>query len=281
MADEVSLSVPAGSVTGLLGANGAGKTTTLRLMLGLARGGGTTTFFGRPLCEWHCPGQIVGAVLGGVAGHPRHRVIDHLAMVGQGLGVTPAAVRAALERAGLESAANLRVGQLSLGMAQRVGLAQALLGQPRALLLDEPFNGLDPHSISWLRSRLRSFADGGGAVLLSSHLLTEMEQLADRVVVMARGRVSAEASLEQVAARAGKHVCVESPDMPRLAAVLEGCGGRVEAQGNGRARVTGVGRQQVGQMAADHGIPLFWLGEQSATLEEFYMSVAQEEFSAR
>ncbi|MFI2077514.1 ABC transporter ATP-binding protein [Streptomyces triculaminicus] len=281
VADGVSLSVPAGSVTGLLGANGAGKTTTLRLMLGLTRGGGTTSFLGHPLGAWHCPARVVGAVLGGVGGHPRHRVIDHLTMVARGLDVTQDAVRAALSGIGMEQAAEQRLSQLSLGMAQRVGLAQALLGQPRVLLLDEPFNGLDPHSIAWLRSTLRGFVDDGGAVLLSSHLLAEMEQLADRVVVMARGRVVAELSVEEIAERTGRYVYVESPDLQRLVAVLRQSGGRVEGLGADRARVTGLGRRQVGRLAADHRIAVYGLSDQSASIEEFYLSVAEEEFSAR
>ncbi|MBH1939073.1 ABC transporter ATP-binding protein [Streptomyces sp. AV19] len=281
--DGVDLSVPPGSVTGLLGANGAGKTTTLRLMLGLIRGGGETRFLGRPLRDWHCPGQVVGAVFGGVGGHPKHRVIDHLTMVAYGLGLSApeAAAQAALDRIGLEQARGLRLGQLSLGMTQRVELTQALLGQPQVLVLDEPFNGLDPHSIAWLRSALRSFADAGGAVLLSSHLLAEMEQLADRVVVMVRGRVTAESGVREIAEQAGRHVLVESPAMARLAVMLELAGGRIEALDADHARVTGVSRQQVGLLAADHGIPLYSLGEHSVSIEEFYLSVAEEEFSAR
>ncbi|MEU3754126.1 ATP-binding cassette domain-containing protein [Streptomyces olivoreticuli] len=278
--DGVSFSVPEGSVTALLGANGAGKTTTLRLMLGLARGQGETTFLGRPLRDWHTPGQVVGAVLGGVGGHPRHRLRDHLAMVAHGLGVPAEDVGAVLARVGLEQAAGLRLGQLSLGMGQRAGLAQALLGSPRILVLDEPFNGLDPHSIAWLRETLRRFADEGGAVLLSSHLLAEIAQLADRVVVMARGRVTAQSTVDDITRRAGHHVVVESPEPERLEAAVAAYGGRLEPLDAGRARVTGLDRRRVGHLAAEHGIPLYWLGEETSSVEEFYLSVAEQEFSA-
>ncbi|MGW1076447.1 ABC transporter ATP-binding protein [Streptomyces sp. NPDC002537] len=277
--DGVSFSVPEGSVTGLLGANGAGKTTTLRLMLGLARGQGETRFLGRPLSDWHSPGQVVGAVLGGVGGHPRHRLRDHLTMVAHGLGVPAGNVGPALARVGLEQAAGHRLGQLSLGMGQRVGLAQALLGSPRVLVLDEPFNGLDPHSIAWLRETLRRFADEGGAVLLSSHLLAEIDQLADRVVVMARGRVTAQSTVDDIARRAGRHVIVESPQPERLAAAVVALGAGLESLDAGRARITGLDRRQVGHLAADHGIPLYWLGEETSSVEEFYLSVAEQEFS--
>ncbi|WP_157868573.1 ABC transporter ATP-binding protein [Streptomyces caatingaensis] len=275
----MSLAVPAGSVTGLLGANGAGKTTTLRLMLGLAHGEGETAVLGRPLREWHSPGRVVGAVLGGVGGHPRHRVRDHLAMVAHGLGVPVGDVGPALAAIGLEQATGLRLGQLSLGMAQRVGLAQALLGSPRVLILDEPFNGLDPHSIAWLRGTLRRIADEGGAVLLSSHLLAEIDQLADHVVVMARGRVTAQSSVDQITERAGLHVVVESPEPERLAAAIAENGGCLEPLDGVRARVTGLDRHQVGHLAAERGIPLYWLEEKTPSVEEFYLSVAEEEFS--
>ncbi|MGK5640437.1 ABC transporter ATP-binding protein [Streptomyces sp. URMC 126] len=281
MVDGVSFSVPEGSVTGLLGANGAGKTTVLRLMLGLVRGEGTTDFLGRPLPDWHRPGEIVGAVLGGTFGHPRHRLRDHLTMVAYGLDVPPRHVTEVLTRVGLEKAADQRLGQLSLGMAQRAGLAQALLGDPRVLILDEPFNGLDPHSIAWLRGTLRSFAEDGGTVLLSSHLLGEMDQLADRILVMARGRLVAQATAAEIAARVGRHAVVETPELERLTAALTENGAGVERLDSTRARVTGLDRREVGKLAARLAVPLYWLGEEAASVEDFYLSVAEEEFKAR
>ncbi|MFF3547330.1 ABC transporter ATP-binding protein [Streptomyces platensis] len=178
--DDVSLTLRAGSVTGFVGSNGAGKTTTLRLMLGLLRGEGATTFQGRPLTQWPAPARVVGAVFGGVAGHPKHRIRDHLRMVAAGAGASNARVDELLETVGMTGAAKMRISQLSLGMAQRVGIAQAVIGSPRVLVLDEPSNGLDPHAIRWLRGFLRDLAADGVAVLVSSHLLAEMERQARR-----------------------------------------------------------------------------------------------------
>ncbi|MFF4455205.1 ABC transporter ATP-binding protein [Streptomyces goshikiensis] len=275
--DDVHLSVHAGVVTGFLGANGAGKTTTLRLMLGLTRGEGSTTYFGRPLTLWRNPARIVGVVMGGVAGHPSHTLAQHLRMVAAGVGVPDSRVRDVIEQVGLTSTADKRLEALSLGMAQRAGIAQALLGDPPVLILDEPANGLDPHSIRWLRDTLRQLADEGKAVLVSSHLLAEMQQLADRVVVLARGRVVAETTIEALA-RHGSQVTVESPRIGELAAPVEQLGGTVQLLDDGRAAIRGVTRFQVGDLAGARGIPLHWLAEQATSLEDYYLSVAEEEF---
>ncbi|MGW2441923.1 ABC transporter ATP-binding protein [Streptomyces goshikiensis] len=275
--DDVHLNVPAGVVTGFLGANGAGKTTTLRLMLGLTRGEGRTTYFGRPLAQWRNPARIVGVVMGGVAGHPRHTLVQHLRMVAAGAGVPESRVRDVLERVGLTGTANKRLEALSLGMAQRAGIAQALLGDPPVFFLDEPANGLDPHSIRWLRETLRQLADEGKSVLVSSHLLAEMQQFADRVIVLARGRVVAETSIEALARR-GSHVTVQSPRVGDLAAPVEELDGTFQLLDDGRATIRGITRFQVGDLAAERGIPVHWLDEQAPSLEDYYLSVAEEEF---
>ncbi|MFK0050113.1 ABC transporter ATP-binding protein [Streptomyces sp. NPDC090741] len=275
--DDVHLDVPAGVVTGFLGANGAGKTTTLRLMLGLTAGQGTTRYFGRPLTQWRDPAKVVGVVMGGVAGHPRHTLTAHLRMVAAGAGVPDSRVREVIERVGLTDTADKRLEALSLGMAQRAGIAQALLGDPAVFFLDEPANGLDPHSIRWLRDTLRHFADEGKAVLVSSHLLAEMQQLADRVVVLARGRVVAETSIEDLA-RLGAEVTVQSPRVDELAEPVKQLGASFQLLDQGRARIRGITRFQVGDLAAEHGIPVHWLDEQAPSLEDYYLSVAEEEF---
>ncbi|MFI5868404.1 ABC transporter ATP-binding protein [Streptomyces sp. NPDC051546] len=275
--DGVHLSVPAGVVTGFLGANGAGKTTTLRLMLGLTAGQGTTTYFGRPLAEWRDPAKVVGVVMGGVAGHPRHTLTTHLRMVAAGAGVPDSRVREAIEKVGLTDTADKRLEAMSLGMAQRAGIAQALLGDPAVFFLDEPANGLDPHSIRWLRDTLRQFADEGKAVFVSSHLLAEMQQLADRVVVLARGRVVAETSIEDLA-RLGAEVTVQSPRVDELSEPVTHLGGDFQLLDQGRASVRGITRFQVGDLAAERGIPVHWLDEQAPSLEDYYLSVAKEEF---
>ncbi|MCS0639103.1 ABC transporter ATP-binding protein [Streptomyces sp. LP05-1] len=275
--DGVTLDVPAGVVTGFLGANGAGKTTTLRLMLGLITGQGRTTYFGSPLEHWRDPARVVGVVMGGVAGHPRHTVAAHLRMVAAGAGVADNRVEEVLERVGLTATTGKRLEELSLGMAQRAGIAQALLGDPAALFLDEPANGLDPHSIRWLRDTLRQLAEEGKAVLVSSHLLAEMQHLADRVVVLARGRVVAQTAVGDLA-RMGAEVTVQSPRVADLAEAVRTLGGTFRLLGDGRASIRGISRFQTGDLAAERGIPLHWLDEKALSLEDYYLSVAEEEF---
>ncbi|MFF9982357.1 ABC transporter ATP-binding protein [Streptomyces erythrochromogenes] len=274
---DVSLDVPAGSVTGFLGANGAGKSTAIRIMLGLLRGGGRTVFFGRPLAAWGCPGLVVGAVLGGVAGHPSHRLHTHLAMVAAGMGLPERRVSQVLELVGLQEAARTRLSQLSLGMAQRAGIAQAMLGNPSVLILDEPGNGLDPHSLRWLRTFLRTLAGEGRAILVSSHLLADMEQLADRVVVLAEGRVVAQTTVRDIKARTGT-VTAQSPDTARLVDLVRQAGATTETLEDDLVAITGLDRFTVGKLASAAALPLSWLDERQASLEDYYISVAQEEF---
>ncbi|MEV6782846.1 ABC transporter ATP-binding protein [Streptomyces sp. NPDC051098] len=278
--DSVCLELRAGEVTGFVGANGAGKTTSIRLLLGLLRGEGRTRFLGRPLHSWRAPGTVVGAVLGGIAGHPQHRVHAHLRMVAAGSAVSDTRVDEVLNTVGLGEAARLRLSELSLGMAQRVGIAQALLGDPPVLILDEPANGLDPHSIRWLRDFLRSQADQGRAVLVSSHLLGEMEQLADRVIVLTRGRVVAAAPMTELLERAAgiRTVRVEAPDLPTLAALIAEHGGHLTPATADEATVTGLDRVQIGTLALKAGVPLYGMREDTPSLEDFYLSIAEEEF---
>lgn len=277
---DVSMDVPTGSVTGFLGANGAGKSTAIRIMLGLMRGGGQTTFLDRPLSAWKCPGLVVGAVLGGVAGHPSHRVRTHLAMVAAGMGLPTHRVGEVLELVGLQEAATLRLGTLSLGMAQRVGIAQAMLGNPPVLILDEPGNGLDPHSLRWLRTFLRDLAREGRAILVSSHLLAEMEQLADRVVVLAQGRVVAQTTVRDIKDRTGT-VTAQSPDTQGLIEIVERAGGTAQTLEDSLISISGLDRFRVGTLAAAASLSLSWLDERQLSLEDYYISVAQEEFRIR
>ncbi|HEX8101157.1 MAG TPA: ATP-binding cassette domain-containing protein [Solirubrobacteraceae bacterium] len=189
--DDLSFDVSSGSITAFLGPNGAGKTTTLRMLLGLVEPtAGTATFDGRRYRDLPEPLQHVGAVLETSGFHPARRARDHLRVVAAAAGLPAARADEALERAGLGDAAHRRVKGFSLGMRQRLGLATALLGRPRVLILDEPANGLDPEGVRRLRGTLRAFADDGGTVLLSSHLLAEVVQTADDVVIVARGRLA-------------------------------------------------------------------------------------------
>jgi ABC-2 type transport system ATP-binding protein len=220
--DDLWFTVEPGRVTGFLGPNGAGKSTTLQLMLGLVLGGGRTLFDGRPYRELADPPRQVGAVLDAHAFHPRRSARDHLRMLAAGAGVADRRVDEVLELVGLDAVAGRPAGGLSLGMAQRLGVAAALLPDPRALLLDEPANGLDPHGVAWLRELLRDLARDR-AVLVASHLLAEMQLVADHVLVIGRGRLLADAPLRELTARSGS----------LEAAYLELCGGEVEYPAGG------------------------------------------------
>jgi ABC-2 type transport system ATP-binding protein len=203
--DDVTFTVPAGAITGFLGPNGAGKTTTLRMLLGLvAPTSGTATFRGRAYEDLAEPARHVGAVLEATGFHPTRRARDHLRVLATAARLPAARLDAVLDEVGLADAGDMRVKGFSLGMRQRLGLAAALLGEPEVLILDEPTNGLDPEGVRWLRRTLRAFADGGGTVLVSSHLLAEVEQTVDHIVILAQGRLVTQSSLRDLAARSGE-----------------------------------------------------------------------------
>jgi ABC-2 type transport system ATP-binding protein len=271
--DELSFTVEPGRVTGFLGPNGAGKTTTLQLMLGLVGGGGRTLFGGLPYRELACPPRAVGAVLDARAFHPRRSARDHLRMLAAAAGVGDRRVDQVLGQAGLAPVARQPVGGFSLGMAQRLGLAAALLGDPRALLLDEPANGLDPHGVAWLRELLREFARRR-AVLVSSHLLAEVQQLADHVVVIGRGRLLADEPLDRLLRRVARdRVLVRSPDAARLAGLLAGLGAVVERGGDGELTVAGVDARAVGDLAHRHRLRVHELATVTASLEAAFLEL--------
>jgi ABC-2 type transport system ATP-binding protein len=272
--DDLSFTVEPGKVTGFLGPNGAGKSTTLQLMLGLVRGGGRALFDGRPYRALPCPMRDVGAVLEARAFHPRRSARDHLRMLAAAAHVRDRRVDQVLDEVGLAPVAHRRAGGLSLGMAQRLGLAAALLAEPRALLLDEPANGLDPHGVAWLRTRLRAHADDGRAVLVSSHLLAEMQLLADHLLVIGRGRLLADEPTDQLLGRSVRsNVLVRSPDADRLAALLVGRGATVQRSGDGELTVFGVGTQVVGELAHQHRLRLHELASQTASLEAAFLEL--------
>jgi ABC-2 type transport system ATP-binding protein len=284
--DGLSFTVAPGKVTGFVGPNGAGKSTTLQLMLGLVRGGGRTLFDGRPYRELACPVREVGAVLDARAFHPRRSARDALLMLAAaghwpagGRGPVPdRRVEELLDLVGLAGVAGRPAGGFSLGMAQRLGLAAALLGDPRALLLDEPANGLDPQGVAWLRGLLRSFAAGGGAVLVSSHLLAEMQLLADHVVVIGRGRLLADEPLDQLIGRSVRaQVLVRSPDAGRLAELLGGRGAVVDRTGDGELTVSGVAARVVGDLAHRHRLRLHELATRAASLEAAFLGLTRGE----
>ncbi len=219
--DDLSFTVRPGRVTGFLGPNGAGKTTTLRCLLGLVRPtSGTATLGGRPYHALTLPGRTVGAALEAASFHPGRTALDHLRVYTPQIGVPDSRAREVLHLVGLDEAANRRVGGFSLGMRQRLALATTLLGDPPVLLLDEPANGLDPEGISWLRGFLRALAAQGRTVLVSSHVLSEVQQTVDDVVIIHHGRLVRESSLAQLTAESQPRVRVSSPDGARLTALV-------------------------------------------------------------
>ena len=220
--DDLTFNIEAGTITGFLGPNGAGKSTTLRMLLGLAKPtSGHATMFGSPYDELSTPALRVGAVLEATDFHPGRSGRDHLRMLSRSVGLPDARVDDVLSLVELQGAAKRRVKGYSLGMRQRLGLASALLGNPDLLVLDEPANGLDPEGVRWLRDFLRDFASGGRTVLISSHVLAEITQTVDQILIINHGRLVTESTLDDLTARVGGVVRVQSPKPDQLAEVLK------------------------------------------------------------
>jgi ABC-2 type transport system ATP-binding protein len=277
--DDLSFTVHPGRVTGFLGPNGAGKSTTMRCILGLDRPhAGTATFDGRPLVSLPKALFEVGALLDASYVHPTRNARNHLRALAASNGIPRARVDEVLELVGLASVATKRVGGFSLGMRQRLGIAGALLGDPRYLLFDEPANGLDPEGILWIRTFLKALAAQGRTVLVSSHLLSEMAQMADELVVIGRGRLIAQAAVgEFVRQAAGSWVFVRSPHAPRLRELLTERGHPVAAGTDEQTfTVTGVETSEVGELAASVGLVLHELTPKQASLEEAFLEVTRE-----
>jgi ABC-2 type transport system ATP-binding protein len=276
--DGVSFDVEPGRVTGFLGPNGAGKTTTLRMILGLAHPtSGTATIDGRPYRALPDAARTVGAVLERSGFHPGRRARDHLRAVARAARIPESRADETLEIVALQNARSRRAGQYSLGMRQRLALATALLGDPRILILDEPANGLDPQGIRWLRDFMRWYASQGRTVLVSSHVLSEMAQTADAVIVIARGRVVAQGPISELIAGRGGAVEVRSPGAERLAAALRSRGFGVERSDDHTLVVTGAGVAAVGDLALSEGVAVHGLRERSATLEDVFFELTGEE----
>lgn len=274
--DDLSFRIMPGKVTGFLGPNGSGKSTTLRLMLGLDRGSGSALFDGRPYREILDPVRRVGALLDGGAYHPARPARDHLRMVAAGSGIAPGRVDEVLETVGLASAARRKPKRFSLGMGQRLGLATALLGRPDLLILDEPANGLDPQGIRWLRDFLRAYAEAGNTVFLASHLLSEMELVADHLIVIAQGRLVADASVADFIRSANlATVVVGTRDRERLSEALRAKGGKVRDEPDDRLVVSGLDQVQVADIAAGHGCFVFELFTKTASLEESFLRASR------
>ena len=274
--DDLSFSVAPGTVTGFLGPNGAGKSTTMRAILGLVRPtAGTTAVLGQQYRELDRPLRRVGALLETFDAHPGRSGRNHLRVLAVAAGVPTSRVQEVLALVDLNEAGRRRVKGYSLGMRQRLGLAAALLGDPEVLVLDEPANGLDPQGIRWLRDFLRSLAGEGRTILISSHVLAEVAQTVDEVVIIHRGKLIRHAAMAEVEALAAGSTTVRSPDADRLATLLTR--ERLEARivGEGRLEVAAT-PERVGEIAAANGIVLHELSVARATLEEVFLELTGE-----
>ena len=274
--DDLSFSVPRGRITGFLGPNGAGKTTTLRVLLGLALPtSGRATLAGRRYRELDAPLRTVGAVLEASNYHPARSGRNQLRVLAAAAGISRQRVDRVLTDVELTGAAKRRVGGYSLGMRQRLSVAAALLGEPELLVLDEPANGLDPEGIRWLRNFLRSFAEGGGTVFVSSHVLAEVSQLADEVVIIHRGKLVAHQSVAELTLQAAGATRVRSPRAEELLATLRAAGIEAEPTPAGPLAVHAP-PERVGDLAAEAGIPLHELVAEAGSLEEAFLELTAE-----
>jgi ABC-2 type transport system ATP-binding protein len=276
---DLSFRVEAGHVTAFLGPNGAGKSTTLRALLGLVKAtSGSATFGGKPYEQLDAPSRRVGAVLEDASFHPGRSGRNHLRVLAAAGQHPDARVDEVLTVVGLADAADRLVKGYSLGMRQRLALAAALLGDPEVLVLDEPANGLDPPGIRWLRDLMRHQASEGRAVLVSSHVLAEVAQSADEVVVIARGRLRAQGPIAEVLGGAdGAATFVRSPDAEHLASALATRGLRFEPAEPGALLVHGTGPETVGRAAGEEGITVFELYARSRSLEDAFFELTGEE----
>ena len=277
--DELSFVVPHGTVTGFLGPNGAGKTTTLRMLLGLVEPTqGSATINGQRYRELVDPLRQVGAVLEASSFYPGRTARNHLRVQATAGNLDSARVDEVLDLVGLEGAGGRRVGGFSLGMRQRLGLATALLGDPQVLILDEPANGLDPEGVKWLRELLRSFAAQGRTVLVSSHILAEVAQTVDSVVILDRGRMVAHASLAELSANAGLRsvVRIRTPQVEDLSAAVVAEGAEIKISGPELVEVVGLSPERIGQLAADRAIPVFESVTEDGNLEEIFFQLTSK-----
>ena len=279
---DVSFTVRRGAIVGILGPNGAGKTTTLRALLGLVEPTAGAALFGATRYrDLPHPSRLVGAMLDANVGHPGRTATGHLLVLASAMDVPRARVDSVLERVGLAEAAKRRVGGFSQGMRQRLGLAGALLGEPEILVLDEPSNGLDPDGIRWLRHTLRDFAAEGGTVLLSSHVLAEVAQTADEIVVIDHGRVLAQSPVAEftghVNGRAASRVRTGSPTV--LAEALTAAGHQYELLDGDVLRVEAITPEDLGRLAADASAVVYELGAEVVDLETAFFDLTESNHS--
>jgi len=276
--DGLSFRVEPGSVTGFVGPNGAGKSTTMRAVLGLdALDGGQALIGGRPYHALRTPLLEVGALLDAAALHPSRRGRDHLRWLAHSHGLSMRRVDEVLEQVGMEAASRRRAGGYSLGMRQRLGMAVALLGDPPVLLLDEPVNGLDPEGIQWIRTLLRHLASEGRAILVSSHLMSELEDTADHLVVIGRGRLIADTAVaDLLAAASGDRVRLRTGSRTEAMELLAREGGTVAVVDRDVLTVTGLSAERVVELLSASRVPFAEVGAHRASLEEAYMELTRD-----
>jgi len=276
--DALSFTVRQGVVTGFLGPNGSGKSTTMRMIMGLDRpDAGIVTISGRRFGDLRWPLREVGALLEAKALHPGRTAYDHLWSMAQTNAIPRARVDEVLELVGIESVARRRVGKYSLGMSQRLGIASALLGDPGVLLFDEPINGLDPEGIRWVRTLLQGLAAEGRTVFVSSHLMSEMALTATDLVVIGRGRLIAETTVDDfIASNTEPTVLVRAPEAAGVAAALTAAGAHVAARADGGLLVTGLDAAGIGDAAHRAGLALHELSPQQASLEAVFMDLTSD-----
>jgi ABC-2 type transport system ATP-binding protein len=278
--DDLSFKIESGTITGFLGPNGAGKTTTLRMLLGLANPtSGHATIFNQPYAQLETPALRVGAVLEATDFHPGRSGRDHLRTLSQAAGLPDSRVDEALGLVELQSAAKRRVKGYSLGMRQRLGLAAALLGNPDLLILDEPANGLDPEGVRWLRDFLRDYASGGRTVLISSHVLAEVAQTVDQVLIINRGRLVTESSLDDLTARVGGSVRVRSPQLSQLVEALQREGIESTMSNDHALLAQGTTSERVGDISFAAGLTIHELVTEGSSLEEVFLDLTSGETS--
>jgi ABC-2 type transport system ATP-binding protein len=275
--DDLSFTVRPGQVTGFLGPNGSGKSTTCRLMVGLDHGTGGTTFDGKRFDQLDAPMRHVGLLLEAKAFHPSRTARNHLRMLCAANKIDPKRADECLEMVGLSDVGKRRPKGFSLGMGQRLGLASALLGDPHTLILDEPANGLDPQGIYWLREFLKFLASQGRTVFVSSHLLSEMQLLAEHVVVIGAGKMIADCSTEDFAARGSRTwIVLRSPAPGGIAQALQAKGWQVTPQPDGAFHIMGADLASIGNVAHSAGIPVHELSEHRSSLEEAFIELTSD-----
>ncbi|WP_328352224.1 ATP-binding cassette domain-containing protein [Streptomyces sp. NBC_00457] len=276
--DRLSFSVKPGEVTGFLGPNGAGKSTTMRMIAGLdAPTGGSVTVNGRAYAEHPAPLHEIGTLLEAKSVHPGRSARNHLMALAHTHGIARRRVDEVIELAGLTSVAGKRVGAFSLGMGQRLGIAAALLGDPEIVMLDEPVNGLDPEGVLWVRNLLRGMADEGRAVMLSSHLMSEMALIADHLIIVGRGRLLADTTLDDFTrTAAGGGVKVVTDQAERLRSLIAGPDVMITSDSAEELVVSGRTAREIGMIAASHGVPLSELTPQAASLETAFMDLTRD-----